>query len=78
MSARARGGPAARNPSSAPARLKLARSIYDELGADGKRRYTVQEIADEFGVTRPTVYRTLGGDRQKAEPTVRARGAGEP
>jgi len=34
--------------------------MYDEVGADGKRRYTVQQIAAEFGVTRPTVYRHLG------------------
>jgi hypothetical protein len=31
--------------------------MYDELGADGKRRYTVAQIAAEFGVTRPTIYR---------------------
>jgi predicted DNA binding protein len=33
--------------------------MYDERGEDGKRRYTVQQIADEFGVTRPTIYRHL-------------------
>jgi Bacterial regulatory protein, arsR family len=27
--------------------------------ADSVRRYTVQQIADEFGVTRPTTYRHL-------------------
>jgi DNA invertase Pin-like site-specific DNA recombinase len=36
---------------------KLARQIYDELGDDGKHKYTVQQIAAEFGVTRPTIYR---------------------
>jgi predicted transcriptional regulator len=35
--------------------------MYDELGADGKRCYTVAQIAAEFGVTRPTIYRHLGG-----------------
>jgi len=33
--------------------------MYDELGPDGHRAHTVQQIADEFGVTRPTIYRHL-------------------
>jgi predicted DNA binding protein len=33
--------------------------MYEETDDDGKRRYTVQQIADEFGVTRPTIYRHL-------------------
>jgi predicted DNA binding protein len=33
--------------------------MYEETGEDGKRRYTVAEIAAEFGVARPTVYRHL-------------------
>jgi predicted DNA binding protein len=33
--------------------------MYDELDADGRRAYTVQQIADEFAVTRPTIYRHL-------------------
>jgi predicted DNA binding protein len=33
--------------------------MYDERGADGRRVYTVQQIADEFAVTRPTIYRHL-------------------
>jgi predicted transcriptional regulator len=33
--------------------------MYDELGNDGKRKYTVQQIAAEFGVTPPTIYRHL-------------------
>jgi DNA-binding phage protein len=28
-------------------------------GADGKRQHTVAQIAAEFGVTRPTIYRHL-------------------
>lgn len=39
--------------------VMLARQMYDELGADGKRRYTVQQIAVEFEVTRSTIYRYL-------------------
>ena len=33
--------------------------MYDEIGLDGHRVRTVQQIADEFGVTRPTIYRHL-------------------
>jgi AcrR family transcriptional regulator len=33
--------------------------MYDEKGPDGRRQHTVQQIADEFGVTRPTIYRHL-------------------
>jgi len=38
---------------------KVAQDMYDELGPDGRRKHTVQQIADEFGVTRPTIYRHL-------------------
>jgi len=38
--------------------------MYDETDPDGKRRYTVAQIAEEFGVTRLTIYRHL--DRQNA------------
>jgi hypothetical protein len=31
--------------------------MYDELGAESKRRYTVAQIAAGFGVTRPAIYR---------------------
>ena len=34
--------------------------MYEETGEDGKRRYTVAEIATEFDVTRPTIYGVLG------------------
>jgi predicted DNA binding protein len=33
--------------------------MYDELGADRRRAHTVQKIAGEFGVTRPTIHRHL-------------------
>jgi DNA-binding phage protein len=33
--------------------------MYDETGPDGKRRYTVAQIAAEFGLTRSTIYRQL-------------------
>jgi AcrR family transcriptional regulator len=35
--------------------------MYEETGPDGRRAYTVEQIAAEFGVTRPTIYRHLAG-----------------
>jgi DNA invertase Pin-like site-specific DNA recombinase len=58
--ARARGRTGGQKPKLGPRQVKLARQMYDELGDDGKRRYTVAQIAAEFGVTRPTIYRHLG------------------
>ena len=57
--ARARGRTGGQKPKLGPRQVALARQMYDELGDDGKRKYTVQQIADEFGVTRPTIYRHL-------------------
>jgi hypothetical protein len=70
-----RGHPHPRDPGRAPCRSPdlparalgarrhrrrmLARQMYEELGEDGKRRYTVAQIAAEFGVARPTIYRHL-------------------
>ena len=45
--------------------------MYDERVSDGKRLHTVQHIAEEFGVTRPTIYRLL-------ERNGSAAGAGRP
>jgi predicted DNA binding protein len=33
--------------------------MFEEVTQDGKRRYTGAQIAAEFGVTRPTIYRHL-------------------
>lgn len=57
--ARARGRTGGQKPKLGPRQVKLAREMYEETGADGKRRYTVAQIAAEFGVTRPTIYRHL-------------------
>ena len=57
--ARARGRTGGQKPKLGPRQVKLARQMYDELGDDGKRLYTVAAIAAEFGVTRPTIYRAL-------------------
>jgi DNA invertase Pin-like site-specific DNA recombinase len=67
--ARARGRTGGQKPKLGARQVKLARQMYDELGDDGKRRYTVAAIAAEFGVTRPTIYRAL-------EPAGRAGTAG--
>jgi DNA invertase Pin-like site-specific DNA recombinase len=55
--ARTRGRTGGQKAKLTPRQAKIA--MYDELGTDGHRAHTVQEIADEFGVTRPTIYRHL-------------------
>ena len=57
--ARARGRTGRQKPKLGPRQVKLARQMYEETSDDGKRKYTVQQIADEYGVTRPTIYRHL-------------------
>jgi DNA invertase Pin-like site-specific DNA recombinase len=57
--ARARGRTGGQKPKLGPRQVKLARDMYDETASDGKRRYTVAQIAAEFGVSRPTIYRHL-------------------
>jgi DNA invertase Pin-like site-specific DNA recombinase len=57
--ARARGRAGGQKPKLGPRQVKLAQQMYDEVGADSKRTHTVQQIAHEFGVTRPTIYRHL-------------------
>lgn len=57
--ARARGRTGGQKPKLGPRQVKLARKMYEEIGPDGKRAHTVEHIAREFGVTRPTIYRHL-------------------
>lgn len=57
--ARARGRHGGRRPKLSERQVEDARRMYNELGPDGKRRWTVQEIADAYRVTRPTIYRAL-------------------
>lgn len=57
--ARARGRTGGQKPKLGPRQVKLARDMYEEKGPDGKRAHTVERIAQEFGVTRPTIYRHL-------------------
>lgn len=57
--ARARGRTGGQKPKLTPRQAKVAQDMYDERGPDGHRAHTVQQIADEFGVARPTIYRHL-------------------
>ncbi|MGC4858773.1 recombinase family protein [Micromonospora sp. DT68] len=57
--ARARGRTGGQKPKLTPRQAKIAREMHEETGPDGRRLHTVEEIAAEFGVTRPTIYRHL-------------------
>ena len=57
--ARARGRVGGPKPKLRPRQAELARAMYDQVGDDGKSKWTVAQIAAEFGVTRPTIYRYL-------------------
>jgi DNA invertase Pin-like site-specific DNA recombinase len=57
--ARARGRTGGQKPKLTLRQARIAQGMYEETGPDGKRRYTVAQIAAEFGVTRPTIYRHL-------------------
>jgi Resolvase, N terminal domain len=50
-SARARGRTGGRTPKLTTRQAEVARGMYDETGADGRRKYTVAEIAETFGVS---------------------------
>ena len=66
--ARARGRTGGQKPKLGPRQVALAHSMYAELSEDGKRKYTVEQIAAEFGVTRPTIYRHLAAASTKLPP----------
>ena len=59
--ARARGRTGGQKPKLSPRQAKVAQAMYDETDDRGRHRYTVAQIAAEFGVTRPTIYRYLDG-----------------
>ena len=58
--ARARGRTGGRKPKLTTRQAGVARQMYDEKSSDGKRKYTVAEIAETFHVSRKTIYRHLG------------------
>ncbi len=68
--ARARGRTGGQKPKLGARQAHQARLMYEEAGADGRRRYTVAQIAAEFGVSRPSIYRYLskpaGGPAQQS------------
>ncbi|MDA8332263.1 MAG: recombinase family protein [Candidatus Dormibacteraeota bacterium] len=57
--ARARGRTGGQRPKLSPRQARIAQDMYDQTGPDGRRAHTVAEIAAEFGVSRPTIYRHL-------------------
>jgi len=57
--ARARGRAGGRKPKLNERQLTIAQQLYDDKGEDGKRKYTVTEIAETFSVSRKTIYRHL-------------------
>ncbi len=57
--ARSRGRTGGQKPKLTPRQARIARQMYEETRPDGSRRYTVAQVAAEFGVTRPTIYRHL-------------------
>ncbi len=56
---RAKGRTGARKAKLTPRQAEMAQAMYDERNPDGRRLHTVQHIAEEFRVTRPTIYRHL-------------------
>ena len=57
--ARARGRTGGQRPKLSPRQVRIAQEMYDQTGPDGRRTHTVAEIAAEFSVSRPTIYRHL-------------------
>lgn len=58
--ARARGRKGGPKFKMTPTKIAQARAMYDS------KKHTVQEIAETFGVSRPTIYRHLAADRDPA------------
>jgi DNA invertase Pin-like site-specific DNA recombinase len=58
--ARARGRTGGRKPKLTDRQVTVARRMYEEKRPDNKRKYTVDEIAETFHVSRKTIYRHLG------------------
>jgi DNA invertase Pin-like site-specific DNA recombinase len=69
-SAHARGRTGGRPPAMSADQVKLARQLADQRGADGRREYTITQVAAMLGVSRPTLYRALE-PRKPASPLPR-------
>jgi len=61
--ARARGRKGGRPPAMSDDQVTLARKLADERDAEGKSTYTITQIAQMLGVSRPTLYRALDAAR---------------
>lgn len=70
--ARARGRAGGRRAKLTERQIADARRMYEETGEDGKRVHTVQDIADAYGVSRPTIYRHLEKAAEAARGTYTA------
>lgn len=64
--ARARGRTDGQKPKLGPRQMQLAQEMYDSGD------YTLQQIADELGVTRPTIYRHLDKSVLSRQPRSRS------
>jgi DNA invertase Pin-like site-specific DNA recombinase len=62
--ARARGRTGGRKPKLSAGQAATIRRMYEAKGDDGKRAYTVQEIAEAVGIHRTSVYTYLRGDHK--------------
>ncbi len=67
-SVRACGRVGGRKPKLTARQAEVARGMYDETGADGRRKYTVAEIAGTFAVSRKTIYRHLDKNGAQRQP----------
>jgi hypothetical protein len=43
--------------------VEMTGALYEMKGDDGKRRYTVQQIADRLGASSATIHRHLDPDK---------------
>ncbi|WP_072691716.1 recombinase family protein [Rhodococcus marinonascens] len=64
-SARARGRVGGRPPALTELQVFKAREMYDERDDRGKRKYTVAQISEIFGVSRKSIYRHLARDNPR-------------
>jgi DNA invertase Pin-like site-specific DNA recombinase len=67
--ARTRGRVGGPKPKLRQRQAELARQMYDQVDEQGHNKFTVAQIAAEFGVTRPTIYRYLDDKAKSANLT---------